>query len=487
MNNSKSVTKNYLYNLIYQILLIIIPIITTPYVSRVLGADGVGKFSFSNSITSYFVIFASLGFAYYAQREIAKYQDNKKKQTEIFWEIIIVRSVSVLTALIFYFAVIFLGVFKEEYPLLMTILSVSILAVAFDISFLFAGNEVFSKTVLTNTLLRILNVIAVFVFVKDRNDLWKYVLITASTVLVANASLAIYTKDFLCKIEIKNLHPVRHVKPAVILFLPTIAISVYTYLDKTMIGVITGSDFENGFYEQAEKIVKIVMTVVTSLGTVMIPRNSNAFERKDMQAIRQNIYRSVRFVLLLGIPMMIGLISVSDNMVPWFLGDGYYKSANIMKILSVLILAIGLSNVFGLQYLIPAGEDKKFTISVTCGAVTNFLLNLVLIRLFNSYGAALATIIAETVVAIVMFCFIRKNISLVEIYKSSVKYLISGIIMFVPCFLVGRILEPSIINTFIIVLVGVVVYVICLILMKDEFFLETTNRLISRLPIKKHS
>ena len=485
MNNSKSVTKNYLYNLIYQILLIIIPIITTPYVSRVLGADGVGKYSFSNSIVSYFVIFASLGFGYYAQREIAKYQDNKKKQSEIFWEIIIVRSVSVLTALIVYFAAIVLGVFKEEYTLLMMILSVSILAVAFDISFLFAGNEDFSKTVVTNTVVRILNVIAIFVFVKDRNDLWKYVLITVLTVLTANASLSVYAKNFLCKIEIKSLRPIRHIKPAVILFLPTIAISVYTYLDKTMIGVITGSDFENGFYEQAEKIVKIVMTVVTSLGTVMIPRNSNAFERKDMQAIRQNIYRSVRFVLLLGIPMMIGLIAVSDNMVPWFLGDGYYKSANIMKILSVLILAIGLSNVFGLQYLIPAGEDKKFTISVTCGAFTNFLLNLVLIRLFKSYGAAIATIVAETVVTVIMFCFIRKNVSLCEILKNSTKYLISGIIMFVPCFVLGRILEPSIINTFIIVFIGVVVYLICLILLKDEFFLEIANRLTSRLPIKK--
>lgn len=487
MSNSKSITKNYLFNLINQILLIIIPIITTPYVSRVLGADGVGKYSFSNSIASYFVIFASLGFMYYAQREIAKYQDNKKKQSEIFWEIIIVRSVSVLTALIVYFAAIVLGVFKEEYTLLMMILSVSILAVAFDISFLFAGNEDFSKTVVTNTVVRILNVIAIFVFVKDRNDLWKYVLITVLTVLTANASLSVYAKNFLCKIEIKSLRPIRHIKPAVILFLPTIAISVYTYLDKTMIGVITGSDFENGFYEQAEKIVKIVMTVVTSLGAVMIPRNSNAFERKDMQAIRQNIYRSVRFVLLLGIPMMIGLIAVSDNMVPWFLGDGYYKSANIMKILSVLILAIGLSNVFGLQYLIPADEDKKFTISVTCGAFTNFLLNLVLIRLFKSYGAAIATIVAEITVAVIMFCFIRKNISLREILKSSIKYLISGIIMFVPCFMLGRILAPSIINTFIIVFTGVVVYLICLILLKDGFFFEIANRLASRLPIKKHS
>lgn len=487
MSNSKSITKNYLYNLIYQILLIVIPIITTPYVSRVLGADGVGKYSFSNSIVSYFVIFASLGFIYYAQREIAKYQDNKKKQSEIFWEIITVRSVSVLTALIVYFTVIVLGVFKEEYTLLMIILSINILAVAFDISFLFAGNEDFSKTVLTNTVVRILNVISIFVFVKDRNDLWKYVLITVLTVLTANASLAVYAKNYLCKIEIKSLRPIRHIKPAVILFLPTIAISVYTYLDKTMIGVITGSDFENGFYEQAEKIVKIVMTVVTSLGTVMIPRNANAFERKDMDAIRRNIYRSVRFVLLLGIPMMIGLIAVSDNMVPWFLGDGYYKSANIMKILSVLILAIGLSNVFGLQYLIPAGEDKKFTISVTCGAITNFLLNLVLIRLFKSYGAAIATIVAEIAVAVIMFCFIRKNISLREILKSSIKYLISGIIMFVPCFMLGRILAPSIINTFIIVFTGVVVYLICLILLRDEFFFEIANRLTSRLPIKKHT
>lgn len=487
MSNSKSVTKNYLYNLIYQILLIIIPIITTPYVSRVLEADGVGKFSFSNSIVSYFVIFASLGFGYYAQREIAKYQDNKKKQSEIFWEIIIVRSVAVSTALIVYFAAIVLGVFKEEFTLLMIILSINILAVAFDISFLFAGNEDFSKTVLTNTVVRILNVIAIFVFVKDRNDLWKYVLITVLTVLTANASLAVYAKNFLCKIEIKSLRPIRHIKPAVILFLPTIAVSVYAYLDKTMIGVITGSDFENGFYEQAEKIVKMVMTVVTSLGTVMIPRNANAFERKDMEAIRRNIYRSVRFVLLLGIPMMIGLIAVSDNMVPWFLGNGYYKSANIMKILSVLVLAIGLNNVFGLQYLIPAGEDKKFTVSVTCGAVTNFLLNLVLIRLFKSYGAAIATIVAEIAVAVIMFCFIRKNISLREILKSSIKYLISGIIMFVPCFMLGRILEPSIINTFIIVFTGVVVYLICLILLKDKFFFEIANRLASRLPIKKHS
>lgn len=487
MSNSKSVTKNYIYNLIYQILLIIIPIITTPYVSRVLGADGVGKFSFSNSIASYFVIFASLGFGYYAQREIAKYQDNKKKQSEIFWEIIIVRFVSVSTALIVYFAAIVLGVFKEEYTLLMIILSINILAVAFDISFLFAGNEDFSKTVFTNTLVRILNVIAIFVFVKDRNDLWKYVLITVLTVLTANASLSVYAKNFLCKIEIKSLRPIRHIKPAVILFLPTIAVSVYAYLDKTMIGVITGSDFENGFYEQAEKIVKMVMTVVTSLGTVMIPRNANAFERKDMEAIRRNIYRSVRFVLLLGIPMMIGLIAVSDNMVPWFLGDGYYKSANIMKILSVLVLAIGLNNVFGLQYLIPAGEDKKFTLSVTCGAVTNFLLNLVLIRLFKSYGAAIATIVAEIAVAVIMFCFIRKNISRREILKSSIKYLISGIIMFVPCFMLGRILEPSIINTFIIVFTGVVVYLICLILLRDEFFFEIANRLTSRLPIKKHT
>lgn len=487
MSNSKSVTKNYIYNLIYQILLIIIPIITTPYVSRVLGADGVGKFSFSNSIASYFVIFASLGFGYYAQREIAKYQDNKKKQSEIFWEIIIVRFVSVSTALIVYFAAIVLGVFKEEYTLLMIILSINILAVAFDISFLFAGNEDFSKTVLTNTVVRILNVIAIFVFVKDRNDLWKYVLITVLTVLTANASLSVYAKNFLCKIEIKSLRPIRHIKPAVILFLPTIAVSVYAYLDKTMIGVITGSDFENGFYEQAEKIVKMVMTVVTSLGTVMIPRNANAFERKDMEAIRRNIYRSVRFVLFLGIPMMIGLIAVSDNIVPWFLGDGYYKSANIMKILSVLVLAIGLNNVFGLQYLIPAGEDKKFTLSVTCGAVTNFLLNLVLIRLFKSYGAAIATIVAEIAVAVIMFCFIRKNISLREILKSSIKYLISGIIMFVPCFMLGRILAPSIINTFIIVFTGVVVYLICLILLKDGFFFEIANRLTSRLPIKKHS
>jgi O-antigen/teichoic acid export membrane protein len=151
----------------------------------------------------------------------------------------------------------------------------------------------------------------------------------------------------------------------------------------------------------------------------------------------------------------------------------------------LLILAIGFSNVFGLQYLIPSGQDKKFTISVTCGAIANFSLNLVLIKFLNSYGAAIATVIAESVVTIVMFCFLRKNISLLEILKISTKYLISGAIMGVPCVIVGKMLSPSIINTFLIVAMGVLIYFVSLLVMKDPFLLELLTRLTGGLKLRK--
>lgn len=482
---AKSVKKNYIYNLIYQLFLIIVPLAVTPYVSRVLGVDGVGQYSYTYSIVTYFTLFAALGFAYYAQREIAKHQGEKKQQSIVFWEVFIARLIPVALVLIVYLFLAGFGVYGEKYNTLMLIMAINVVAVAFDVSFFLQGNEDFAKLVIRSVIIKVLGIAAIFIFVNDSDDVWVYTLIQSLTVILANLSLWLYLPKILTRVSIKELRPLRHLKPTLILFLPTIAISIYTSLDKTMIGIITGSDSENGNYEQAEKIVKMLMTIITSLGTVMIPRNSNKFKEGDIEGVRRNIYTSCKFVFFMGVPLCLGIICVADNVVPWFFGDGYDKAANIMKILSPIIIIIGLSNVFGLQFLIPTGRDKKYTAAVICGAVSNFVINIFLIYYLQSYGAAIATVIAETIVTTVMLIFIRKDINFLKILKNSFKYIIAGIVMFVPCYFMGVYLSPSIINTLLIVIVGAATYFLMLLVLRDRFFIDNVKSILNKVFRKK--
>lgn len=488
--SSKSIKKNYLLNMIYQVFLLIVPIVVTPYLSRVLTEVGSGQYSYTFSITTYFTLFAALGFGYYGQRLVAGHQNDKIEQSKDFWEIFIARTIPVSIALAVYILLIFLGVYGYDYTYLMIIMSINIIAVLFDITYFFQGNEEFGKIVIRNIVIKFISIISIFIFVKSQDDLWLYTLIQSLTVLCSNLSLWVYVRKFLCKISLSSLSPLKHLKPTLLLFIPTIAISVYTTLDKTLIGVLVPgvteiiqpdgttilrniSDIENGNYEYSEKLVKMAMTVVTSLGTVMIPRNSNRFAEKDYEGIKNNIEKSCSFVFMLAVPMTLGCICVASNLMPWYLGEGYSKAANLMMILAVLIIIIGISNVFGLQFLIPSKQDKKFIISVTVGAAVNLSLNLILIPVMYSYGAAIATVIGELVVTFLCVFFSRKYVSFGNIVRKSRKSFVSGLIMFIPCFILKIKLDSSVLNTVIIILTGIVVYFVSLIVLRDSLIIQT--------------
>jgi O-antigen/teichoic acid export membrane protein len=491
----KSVGKNYIFNVIYQIFVLIVPLITTPYVSRILGADGVGQYSFTFSLMNYFTLAAALGFGYYAQREIAKYQDDKKEQSKIFWEIIIVRFFSVGVATLVSCILGWSGVYKS-YTTLMWIWLIQIVAVEFDITFLFQGNEEFGKIVGRNILVKAVSVAMIFLLVKKSSDVWLYALCTAGSTILGNISLWFYLPKFLAKVKWSELHPLRHVVPTLRLFIPTIATSIYTVLDKTLIGVLIPdtyviqetriidgveqtvdvtkryADLENGYYEQAEKIVKMAMTVITSLGTVLIPRNSKEYADGNLDKLHNNVYFATNFVWFLGAPLTLGIAAVAPNVLPWFLGDGFNKSVLLMQLLSPLVIIIGMSNVFGLQYLIPTNRDTKFTIGVTVGAVTNLVLNLAMIPFLWSVGAVIATLIAETTVTITMGIMIHKEISMPKILLQSIKPLISGGIMFAAVYVTQKYLSPTIGYTLLLILEGIVVYFLVLFLLRDKFFLN---------------
>ncbi len=475
MKSKQSVTKNYIYNLLYQILVLILPLITTPYISRVLGAENIGIYSYTISIATYFVLFGSLGIALYGQREIAYNQKNKKKYSVIFREIVILRIITMsISVLIFYF--IFVN--GNQYQIYYKILTLEIIGNCIDISWFFQGLEEFKKTVIRNIIIKLISVLCIFIFIKNQNDLYLYFLIYVFSTLIGNGSLWLYLPKFLGKVELKELNIFRHLKPTISLFIPQIAIQIYTLLDRTMVGAIISDKSEVGYYDQGQKIVKMLLAVITSMGTVMLPRIANTFATGDRNMVKNYMNKSFNLVFALAFPLIFGIIAVSKAFVPVFFGPGYDKVAILMSVISPIILLIGISNVTGTQYLLPTKRQKEYTISVFCGAIINFIMNICLIWNYGAIGASIGTVIAELTVTLVQIHFVKNDFDFKEIFKSAKNYLFSSLIMFIICLFIETKIKSNLVSTISQVGVGIIIYIIILLLLKDKFVIGIINKFI---------
>ena len=358
-----------------------------------------------------------------------------------------------------------------------------IIANALDISWFFQGIEEFKKTVIRNTIVKVVSVICIFIFVKNSNDLNKYFLIYVLSTFLGNISLWMYIPKYIERISIKKLQIFRHLKPTIALFIPQVAVQIYTVLDKTMIGSIVEDKSEVGFYEQAQKMIKLLITISTALGTVMVPRMASTFAKGDKKKLREYMDRSFQFVLMLVFPLMFGMISIANKFVPIFYGSGYEKVIILINIIVPIVLAIGLSNVIGTQYLLPTKKQKEYTISVTAGAVVNFILNMIFIRLWGAVGASIATVIAEFTVTIVQCYMVREEINSLEIIKMMKKYVIASIVMLIMSLIVGKIINNSIISIICQIIVSGVVYFVLLLILKDKIVKEGMKLLKSKFKL----
>lgn len=471
------IAKNYLYNLSYQILILIVPLITTPYVSRVLGAKGVGIFSYTNSIVQYFILFGCVGLNLYGQREIAYVQHDKEKRNKTFWELVILRICTIAVSLILFYV---LFVHKEQYRSIYAIMSTEIVASMVDISWFYEGIEDFKKIVVRNFIVKILGVLLVFIFVKKQEDIIWYVFIQAFTLLLGNLSMWTYVPKLISFFPVSSLEIRKHLKPTLAIFLPQIASSVYTILDKTMIGFITGIEEEVAYYEQAQKLVKLVMAIVTSLGTVMLPRIANLFKLNDYDRIKECIGLSFKFTCFLAFPMMFGLMGISYNFVPWFFGNGYEKVIPNMIVIAPVLLCIATSNIIGVQFLLPTGRQREYTLSIFAGCILNLALNGIFIPRYLSLGAAIGSVIAELGVTSVQIYFTRNEFSIKHIVKDNKCYIECSAIMFFPVYVLSKLLVPSFVNTIICVLVGGITYFLLLFAMKDATMLEVINKILKK-------
>lgn len=481
MGKKKSIAKNYIYNLIYQMLIVVLPLITTPYLSRVLGSDGIGTFSYTMSIVTFFILFGSMGVSLYGQRAIAYVEDKKDESSKKFWELIILRAVTLFISMILFYL---LFGRSGEHALYYQILLIEIVANVFDISWFFQGKEDFDKLVTRNLIVKILCLILIFTCIKSETDLWIYFLIYVGADLLGNLSMWLYLPKYLVKVHLKSLNFKYHIIPMILLFLPQIAIQIYTVLDKSMIGILTSDMSEVGYYEQAQKIVKAILLVLSSLQTVMNSRVAIAYAKHDMKEIKLCLEKSINFVWFLGSAMFAGIVGISSGLVYWYYGEGFGAVEPILIATTPIIMSIGFNSIFGVQYLVQVNKTKAFTISVVVGAIINFVLNFILIPIYGGLGAALASVVAETTIAVIQFTYLRKDVRDIQFLKNSWKPVFAGIVMFgvVKCLDIH--MTKSIISTCIQIVAGVVIYLGILMVFKFQFLFDIINQIFCSLKIK---
>ncbi len=467
--NVPSVKKNYIYSLSFQILSMITPFITAPYIARVLGADGVGIYSYTQSYMTYFTMFASLGTAAYGMREIAQCRDDQKQYSKKFWEIELLTVFTTIICLIIWLGML---LFTHEYRIYFIALIPSLFAVMFDISWFYTGHERIGYTVFWNALCKILGIILIFSFVKKREDLFLYILINTTMTLLGNMSMWIFLPKMLTKVNWKKLQFRNHFKETLIYFVPTIATSIYTVLDKTLIGAITHNQYQNGYYEQATKIVNMAKTAVfVSINSVMGARISYLFVENKIDEIKNRIKNSMDFILLLGIGAMFGIIGIAKSFVPLFFGKGYDEVIYLLYWMAPLIVIIGVSNCLGSQYYTPAGLRGKSAKYIISGSCVNLIMNLICIPQFGATGAIIGSIVAELTITVLYLINCSGMITFKTICKMGYKKLIAGVIMAILVYWVGNSVL-SVAGLVLQIIVGGGIYLLILFVWKDAILKE---------------
>lgn len=460
-----TIKKNYIYNLAYQILAIIVPIVTTPYVSRSLGASGIGEFSYTNSIVLYFSIFALTGTATFGQKAVAKVQNEIYSRSVLFWEVFIFRLICTTVVCAVY--IIFFMFFMPQYRLLYIINLLMVFSWVVDISWFFQGIEDFKTIVIRNCIVKIAGTILIFIFIRHPNDVWKYTLIYVSTTFLGNTSMWVHIKKLIIRVPLRDIKIFSQFQPIMELFLPVIAVQVYALLNKTMLGALFNTS-EVGYYTQSERIIQLLQTVVASITTVLLPRFASLYQESNWKQI--NIYskKTVDYIFCLSLPMISGCICVADLFVPLFFGPGYQPVAAIMRVQCILLAVVSLGQFLG-TYLIAIDRQRQYTIAVIVTMLCNVFLNLILIKQFGALGASLATVCSELVATILQFCFLTHNLDFKYVLLSFVHYLIPSLIMSAAICMIRIFNVGIILKLFLCVFIGVFVYIIYLLISKDSF------------------
>lgn len=465
------IISNYIYTVLYQLVIILGPLITIPYKSRILGPNNMGIYNYVLSVYSLLLMSGTLGINIYGRREVAYVKDDKYKRSKILYELIILKFITIILTII---AFAFFVKSQINYINFYLIMLLDILFNIFDFTWFYQGIEQLKKISLVNIIIKILNVVCTFIFIKSSDDLINYFILTLITDISIIIILWSSIRAHIQKVKIKELKVFKHLKNCIILFIPQVFINIYTVCDKIMLGNLSSSIAEVGFYENSNKIVRISLTIISAIIMVMVPIISNEFKNKNKENIKHYMNRSAEFVLFLGIPLTIGIIGIAKNLVLILFGEQYVQMIKIIRNMALMIIPIGLTSIIGEQYLISTKQEKRFTIYIAIGAITNIILNIILIPKYLALGTAIATVITEWIVLIIELPVIQKVINLKHIIWKFIKYLFCSLLMLIIITFIGSI-GTGFGILFCQIIIGIAVYGTILLILHDKNIKTMTN------------
>lgn len=449
--------KNLLYQIIYQILQIIIPLAVTPYISRILGAEGLGIYSYTNSIAYYFYMVAMLGVANYGSRKIASIGESSFEKSKTFWEIYFFQGACGVLASIIY--VIYIVLFNVNYKIIAFMQILYVLTSAVDISWFFFGDEEVKPIVIKNIIIKLISLVGIFIFVRDNNDLWIYTLLQTVSQLLGCLSMWLSVKGRITFVKPTFKGIKAHIIPNFKLFIPVIAVSIYKTMDKIMLGALSTKD-QVGYYTNSEVLINVPMGFITAIGLVMLPKITNMLSKGEKNQSEVLFKKSMEFTMIFSCAAAFGIMAVSNTFVPIYYGEGFSECIILIKGQALVLLFLSWANIIRTQYLLPNNRDKQYIFSVLCGAIVNVVLNFIFIPKFKAAGALIGTISAEGMVCIIQSLDANRKMPIKEIFISIIPYIICGLIMSFSIYHIKQNMTQNFISLLVQVISGGVVYLV---------------------------
>ena len=476
----QSIKNNFLLNLSTTITGLLFPLITFPYASRILMADGIGQVQFFQSIIDYVSLCTALGIPLYAVREIARIRDNKELRSRTTIEILLLHAILTLVGYIVVFILAKTVAKIEIDASLFFLLSTTLFFNTIGVAWFYQAIEDFKYITLRSLFVRILSLVALFIFVKTKQDLFYYagilVIGTVGNNIFNFFRLRKYIK--LSKGEFKRLNLLRHLIPALKIFILNLVISIYVNLDSVMLGFLKNEE-SVGYYAAATRLTKAILGIVSSLGAVLLPRFSNMITNGQKEEFQLLANKAASFTIALSLPMSVGLIFMAAPIIHIFCGNGFEPSILTLKLVAPIVLFIGLSGIIGMQILYPQGREKYVIISTMVGACINLLINYLLIPQYGQYGAALGTVIAEFMVTVIMILLGRKYLPINILSKQNLHYLIGSIVISILLAFLFVFPLHEVNYLLIGILLSVIVYYAYLLMIKDTLALQLKKLLLS--------
>lgn len=480
----KSVKRNALFNVIYTITNMLFPLITYPYVTRVLSATGMGKVSFFTSVSNYAVMIGSLGISTYGIRAVAKVRENKKELSKVATELFVLNSfITALVVVALVLSIHFVDKFSKE-PMLLLINLVVIATAPFGLNWLYTGMEQYEYITKRTISLKTISVLMVFFLVKGKSDYPIYAVIMAFSSVGAYACNLIYSRNFVSFSFNNRLNYRRHLVPMLLLFASILAVSVYTNLDTIMLGFING-DREVGLYTVASKVKWLLLSAVNAISAVLMPRLSNYISNHKTDKYNSMLKKSVSFIFLITVPLSIYFTIEAFDVVMLLGGSDYKDAVLCMQFLMPILVISGFSNVTGNQILIPKGKDYQFMRAVATGAIIDIILNMALMPRLAALGAAIATLIAELIQMGIQLHYSKREIAININYRTVINSVIAGGIAGGVVVITRLLVVNSFINLLLTSAVFGIIYILALMLLKETYLKEIYEMIKKKITIVK--